>query len=210
MEESPRKELRISLRRVGEEARLLVRDSGCGISREAMERIFEPFYTTKGSQRGTGLGLSVVRNVIHFVQGRIEVRSEPGEGTEFQLYFPILKEREKELLRIHIRNIALVGQTAGLPGRAEGKYKLRKWQNPTAFLHELERNPRLCDSVISSYLLEGMNGIELLEMVKNRNPSIRRILLMQEPGKDMEWYLENQIVDRILSAEEWERVSELL
>ncbi len=66
MENSKEKELHITFEQdeKNHEAILRVRDTGCGVSNEAKQRIFEPFYTTKGSRQGTGLGLSVVQNVL--------------------------------------------------------------------------------------------------------------------------------------------------
>ncbi len=74
----------------GDWAVLTVSDTGSGISREALDKIFEPFYTTKRSGKGTGLGLSVVRNAMEAVKGRIRIESKVGEGTSFILSFPLM------------------------------------------------------------------------------------------------------------------------
>ena len=68
--------------------RVQVRDEGEGIAPEHLERIFEPFFTTKSRDRGTGLGLSIVRNIVVQHGGEIEVHSQPGQGTTFELRFP--------------------------------------------------------------------------------------------------------------------------
>ena len=80
----------------GEWAVLTVTDTGCGISREALDKIFEPFYTTKRSGKGTGLGLSVVRNVMEAVKGRIRITSRAGVGTSFILSFPLTEQSDPE------------------------------------------------------------------------------------------------------------------
>lgn len=67
-------------------------DSGIGISQENMERIFNPFFTTKKVGQGTGLGLYIVYNEVQKIGGEIQVDSELGVGTTFKMKFPILKE----------------------------------------------------------------------------------------------------------------------
>lgn len=65
-----------------------ITDNGKGISREELQRIFDPFYTTKESGEGTGLGLAITYSIINKLGGRIEVESEVGQGTQFNIYFP--------------------------------------------------------------------------------------------------------------------------
>ena len=65
-----------------------IADTGVGIEPDALERIFEPFYTTKERGKGTGLGLLVSRRIIHDHGGRILAESEPGEGTCFSIQLP--------------------------------------------------------------------------------------------------------------------------
>lgn len=211
MEKTEEKKLSISLKRMGEYAVLRVRDTGCGISEEAQKRIFEPFYTTKGSKQGTGLGLSVIQNIMNSVNGRIELKSKPGFGTEFLLYFPV-KEKEEPDRLLHIRNIAIVSSGEEMMqkvkgwNREHGKYRITLFLSAAALISSLEKDKNSFDMVLSEYQLTEMTGIELLEIVHRLNDKIRRILCTKEKAGDMEWYVNNGIVDRILPLSEFEEV----
>ncbi len=74
--------------RAGGYVRLSIHDTGHGISRNSLDRIFEPFYTTRAVGKGTGLGLSVVHGIAVSHSGDITVESEPGKGTTFRVYLP--------------------------------------------------------------------------------------------------------------------------
>jgi signal transduction histidine kinase/CheY-like chemotaxis protein len=67
---------------------LTVADQGVGVTPEVMEHLFEPFFTTRGAEAGTGLGLAVVHGVVTEFGGAIDVRSQPGQGARFTLFFP--------------------------------------------------------------------------------------------------------------------------
>ncbi len=71
-----------------------VTDNGSGIRENNLERVFEPFFSTKGEGKGTGLGLSIVRNIVAQHHGNIRVLSVPGQGTTFEVTFPIAHEPE--------------------------------------------------------------------------------------------------------------------
>jgi len=68
-----------------------VSDNGSGMSQETMSHLFEPFFTTKPKGRGTGLGLANVRGYVECYKSAIEVKSEPGKGSTFKLYLPLIK-----------------------------------------------------------------------------------------------------------------------
>jgi|GEM_PF-4712427 len=77
---------------------LEIQDSGCGMTKETKERLFEPFYTTKAMGEGTGLGLSIVHGIITDMGGFIVVESEVGLGTCFRLFLPLSHQNSKEVV----------------------------------------------------------------------------------------------------------------
>jgi two-component system NtrC family sensor kinase len=68
---------------------IFVKDNGCGISKENMRNLFTPFFTTRFSEGGSGLGLSIVYGIIHEHNGRIRARSKENSGTEFIITLPL-------------------------------------------------------------------------------------------------------------------------
>ena len=89
MELSSKKELTIGVRRSKRRVYVTIQDTGHGIPKSKIEEIFQPFYTTKPDGKGTGLGLAIVRAMLKRHQACVEVDSEEGVGTIFQLQFPI-------------------------------------------------------------------------------------------------------------------------
>ena len=83
----------------GEFVVLTISDTGSGMSREVMKRIFEPFYTTKEPGKGTGLGLATCYGIIRQTSGMISVTSEPGVGTVFSIYLPKTADPESAATR---------------------------------------------------------------------------------------------------------------
>ena len=85
-----------SLLATGDYLALTVADQGSGITPDVMERLFQPFFTTRGAQSGTGLGLAVVHGVVAEFSGAIDVKSSPGQGARFALYFPECLDAARE------------------------------------------------------------------------------------------------------------------
>nr|WP_319394028.1 ATP-binding protein [uncultured Desulfobacter sp.] len=161
---------------------LSVCDTGEGMSKEVMKRIFEPFYTTKGNENGTGMGLSVVYGIVKDMGGGIKVDSQPGKGSRFRLYFPqVLASKIKSGL-----------QASVLGGKADIEYginvlfvddeniilKVAKsmldrlgchtttMTDPVAALERFERDPFTYDLVITDLYMAHMNGDCLAEKIR--------------------------------------------
>jgi signal transduction histidine kinase len=89
----------------GKSVRMLVRDTGEGIAPEALPRIFDPFFTTKPEGKGVGLGLAVSYGIVQAHGGEIEVKSEPGKGTEFTVILPLPAPKAPEAVA-HATSVA--------------------------------------------------------------------------------------------------------
>ncbi|RRN55383.1 two-component sensor histidine kinase [Pseudoxanthomonas sp. SGNA-20] len=85
--------IRISTGHAGDEAWVEIADSGPGIPPEVMQRIFDPFFTTKPVGKGTGLGLSISYGIVAKHHGRIDVDSQPGQGSKFRIVLPVRQPR---------------------------------------------------------------------------------------------------------------------
>ena len=211
MEKTERKELWIWLTAKGNDAiRLQVSDTGCGIGDDAMQKIFEPFYTTKGSRQGTGLGLSVVQNMVTSVGGTICVESKAGEGTTFVIEIPqsgpeVEADGRKRLK--HVQKIAIVSSEESAKTWKAAASHSRKtvdlYAHPAALIDRVQKDPSAYDLLIAEYTLPTMNGIELCEVVRRINPEIRLILIAEQRGADFEWYLNNGMIDRFMLKDEF-------
>ncbi|MDQ6969503.1 MAG: PAS domain S-box protein [Mariprofundus sp.] len=91
-------------------ARLLVRDNGCGISSHDLKQVFEPYFTTKETGKGTGLGLAMIFGSIQSHAGIIEVDSVVGKGSAFAIYLPLVSEARSEAAKL------VQGETVGGQG----------------------------------------------------------------------------------------------
>ena len=81
--------VKIDCKEIGDKIKVEISDDGKGISKENLEKIFDPFFTTKRGQGGSGLGLSIVYNIVtEALGGRIEASSELGKGTTFTIELP--------------------------------------------------------------------------------------------------------------------------
>lgn len=87
----------VAVRSVAESVEVSLKDNGHGMDETVLERIFEPFYTTKPPDSGTGLGLAVVRDVVNAAGGEVKVESRQGQGTLFRLQFPCVQDEPQRV-----------------------------------------------------------------------------------------------------------------
>ncbi len=80
---------------LGGRVRIEMRDDGCGIPGDRLNQVFDPFFTTKKRGQGTGLGLTIVAQIVRNHGGRISVESAPGEGTRVTLWWPSADNGER-------------------------------------------------------------------------------------------------------------------
>ena len=164
----------------GEYAALVVTDTGHGMDRATLARIFEPFFTTKGVGQGTGLGLSTVYGIVKQSGGFIWAYSEPGLGTTFKLYFPVVTAssppsvsdepaptgRPEEVILVAedepmVRNI--VARTL----RGSG-YAVVEASNGNEALELLEKIQGQVSLIVADVVMPDMGGRELASHVTQR------------------------------------------
>ena len=171
----------------GHYVRLRFGDSGVGMTRDVLERIFEPFFTTKPLGSGTGLGLAVVRGIIKSHDGAITVYSEPGKGTHFHIYFPVVegtatrpalappppKGSGQRILYLDDED-ALVLLARRLLERLG--YQVSGFSSAAEALAAFEAAPDDFDLVLSDLSMPGITGIDVARRVLEIRPEIPVLL----------------------------------
>jgi CheY-like chemotaxis protein len=166
---------------------LSVSDTGHGIDTAVMERIFDPFFTTKGVGEGTGLGLSVVQGIVKAYGGAVTVRSEPGKGAAFNVFFPAMevqtsvKGESSELLHTGSERILFVDDEKSLAdlGREMLEslgYKVVAETNSLKALQTFRADPRGFALVITDMTMPNLRGDELAREVIAARPGMPVIL----------------------------------
>lgn len=173
----------------GEYIHLSVEDNGCGIESENLQKIFEPFFTTKEKSKGTGLGLSAVYGMIKQHHGTISVESQPGKGTEFHLYFPLLeKEEATEVEELNDQTfeqgegcILLVDdeiliQTLIKDMLSESGYKVLLAENGEVAVDIFKEKSHEIDLIILDIIMPKMDGYACLKSIRKIDPDIKVIV----------------------------------
>jgi signal transduction histidine kinase len=92
----------------GAYVRISVSDAGTGMSQEVQQRLFEPYFSTKSSERGSGLGMTVVRSLVQRQRGFLHIESRPGDGTDVHVFLPVAQPRPAAEARRQKRTVLLV------------------------------------------------------------------------------------------------------
>jgi PAS domain S-box-containing protein len=171
----------------GSYLRLTVRDTGKGIRPEIIQKIFEPYFTTKGPGEGTGMGLAVVHGIVKGHGGEVTVESKPGKGTTFQIFFPKydteISTSAEPLLHITkgTESILLVDDEkvaidAIEPMLKNLGYKVTARTSSIEALEAFRNNPKGFDLVISDMTMPNMTGRELSKEIMSVRSDIPIIL----------------------------------
>lgn len=170
----------------GSYIRLIVSDNGPGIAPELLERIFDPYFTTKELGEGTGLGLSIVRSIVEQLGGTIDVCSEPGKGTSFKVYLPRCDYRslaEAELVEVELpagsERIMVVDDEEILrlllADMLESQgYTVESFGGPDEALARFRTGS--FDLVITDLTMPNMTGLELVRRLRRLSPELPVIM----------------------------------
>jgi len=172
----------------GRYAKLSVQDTGSGMSVETIDKIFDLFYTTKPVDEGTGVGLSTVQGIVTQHGGLIKVNSIIGEGTIFELYFPVIEQSqiaepipmntempkgtEKILFVDDDEQLARLGDKL----LSEMGYQVVIMTESTEALKLFTANPDHFDMVITDQTMPDLCGKDLIQELKKIRPDLRTIL----------------------------------
>lgn len=174
----------------GEYVALSVSDNGCGMGRETIEHIFEPFYTTKKIGQGTGLGLATVFGIVKQNNGFINVYSEPGNGSIFKIYIPrhvpdeTEKEEESELPKIiaGTETVLLVEDEEALLKftkilLGQMGYTVLTANSPGDAIKLAEKHEGYIHILMTDVVMPEMSGRTLSETITKERPGIKSLFM---------------------------------
>ncbi len=168
---------------------LQVADTGHGMDAATLQRIYEPFFTTKAVGEGTGLGLAVVHGIVESHHGAITVSSRAGEGTTFRLYFPVHETaapvapapsdlpgpgRDQHILFVDDESPIIEVARVMLPRLG---YRVTACNRPREALEVLRKNSADIDLLMTDFSMPDMNGIDLIRAAILLKPSLPAVLL---------------------------------
>jgi PAS domain S-box-containing protein len=174
--------------KTGAHVSLAVSDDGCGMTEDIQNHIFEPFYTTKEVGHGTGLGLSTVYGIVKQHDGYLQVKSHPGEGTTFTVYFPeqsgalkpaavpeqsvvqgVQSESHKSILIVD-DNLMILEMAVSVLESAG--YRVHSADNPEKAMDIACSRTDSFDLLVTDIVMPHMNGPELYGRLAERDPNL--------------------------------------
>jgi len=176
--------------RPGKYLKLEIADTGHGIDPKILEKIFDPYFTTKGPGQGTGFGLAIVQAIVDEHDGFLDVKSRMNQGTCFTLYFPIASETAKPPESKHrppadllkgSEHIMLVEDEESIRQiyqqvlESQG-YTVTLFENGAMALKAFEADPNGFDLILSDLTMPGLTGDKLVEKILEIRPGLPFIL----------------------------------
>ncbi|ACN13480.1 putative aerobic respiration control sensor protein ArcB [Desulforapulum autotrophicum HRM2] len=168
---------------------LTITDNGCGIPQSQLDKIFEPYFTTKNKDKGTGLGLSIVYGIVKKYKGNIKVYSEVGKGTAVHIYLPLIEKISSQESTNMISEIAPTGMERILlvddeiPILSLQKkllerlgYKVTERSSSMEALRVFAANPGGFDLVVTDMTMPDMTGDNLAKKLTSMRPDIPIII----------------------------------
>ena len=190
---------------------LSVTDQGSGITPAVMDHLFEPFFTTRGAESGTGLGLAVVHGVVTEIGGAIDVQSRPGAGARFSLYVPECQEAlaaadtiEQPRLQGHGQRLLVVDDEPELVGLTMELltglgYVPEGYTDAEVALAALRHRPRDFAGVVTDEVMPGLNGTQLTQALRTFEPRLPVLLVSGFGGALLAHRAREAGVSRVLS-----------
>jgi len=173
---------------------LLVEDDGHGMDSEVIERIFEPFFSTKETGKGSGMGLAMVHGIVHEHGGHVVVESSPGQGARFRVLWPVVSDTADAMPRERERVLPLRPPRPALSGsvlvvddeESVGEFMrelLETWglqasfaSRPEAALEQVRAAPRRFDVIVTDQSMAKMTGLQLALRLHEIRPELPVIL----------------------------------
>ncbi len=169
---------------------LTVSDTGTGMDEETKAHIFEPFYTTKEAGKGTGLGLSTVYGIVKHSGGYIWAYSEPGMGSTFKIYFPLVSAPPDALSRpsecvaprggsetiLLVEDNQVFRELIGVTLRNAG-YTVLETENAQSAIELTSKHEREIHLLLSDIVMPQISGVKLLTLLRESAPDLKVILM---------------------------------
>lgn len=184
---------------------VVITDNGCGMTREVMDSIFNPFFTTKENGKGTGLGLALVEQVTHSHKGRIFVESTVGEGSSFYLYFPINERRLEEAETHNARGgelrLLVVDDNAKVLKLLERNFA--KLGVAADFCMDFEEAGRLLaehgyDAMAAEQSVQGKSAVDFCMSIHGRFPELIKVIMADYITRELAEARDRGIIDEYI------------